>query len=67
MSATHEQRIRRAAVLVTSGLAVELLSTAWWTPLTFVLFVMVGVPLVLAGIFLYATTVWRILKERRAL
>jgi hypothetical protein len=67
MSVTHEQRIRRAAYLVLAGLFIQLASTVHWTPLTFVVFAMLGVPLVLLGVFLYLSTVWRILKERKAL
>ena len=63
----HEKRIQRAAYFVIAGLLVQLGSTAYWTPLTFVLFAMVGAPLVAIGIYLYASTVWRILKEKKAL
>jgi hypothetical protein len=63
----HEQRIQRAAYFVIAGLLVQLASTIHWTPLTFVLFAMLGAPLVLVGVYLYASTVWRILKERKAL
>jgi Na+/proline symporter len=67
MSMTHELRIRRAAHLVLAGLVIQLACTLHWTPLTFVLFAMLGVPLVLLGVCLYVSTVWRILKERKAL
>lgn len=67
MTVPHEQRIRRAAVFVLAGLSVQLLATVHWTPLTFVIFAMVGAPLVLVGVVLYAATVLRILKERQVL
>jgi hypothetical protein len=64
---SHEKRIRRAALLVLAGLLVQLFATLYWTPLTFVLFTAVGVPLVLLGVLLYVLTVWRILKEQKVL
>ncbi len=64
---SHEKRIRIAALIVLAGLLVQLFSTLYWTPLTFVIFTALGVPLVLLGIVLYLSTVWKILKERKAL
>ncbi|AKF85299.1 hypothetical protein ACN47A_20770 [Myxococcus fulvus] len=64
---SHEKRIRRAALLVLAGLGVQLFTTLFWSPLTFVVFTAVGVPLVLLGVGLYVVTVWKILKERKAL
>ncbi|HVG57417.1 MAG TPA: hypothetical protein VNA24_02600 [Hyalangium sp.] len=64
---SHEKRIRVAALFVLAGLLVQLFSTLFWSPLTFVVFAVVGVPLVLLGVFLYVATLWRILKERKAL
>lgn len=64
---SHERRIRVAALSVLAGLWVQLFTTLFWSPLAFVLFVMVGVPLVLVGVLLYGITVWRILKEQKAL
>jgi cytochrome c oxidase subunit IV len=63
----HERNIRVAALFVLAGLLVQLFSTLFWSPLTFVVFAMVGAPLVLLGVFLYVATLWRILKERKAL
>lgn len=62
-----EKRMRRATLVVMAGLLVQLGSTLHWTPLTFVLFAMVGVPLVLLGCVLYATTVLAYLKDKQAL
>jgi cytochrome c oxidase subunit IV len=64
---SHEKRIQVAALFVLAGLMVQLFSTVVWSPLTFVVFAVVGVPLVLLGVFLYVATLWRILKERKAL
>jgi len=64
---THERRIRVSAVLVLLGLLVQLGTTLYWTPLTFVVFASVGMPLVVLGVLVYVVTVWKILKERKAL
>ncbi|GEN11980.1 hypothetical protein SAMN05443572_113273 [Myxococcus fulvus] len=64
---SHEKRIRRAALLVLAGLLVQLFTTLFWSPLTFVVFTAVGVPLVLLGVGFYVVTVWKILEERKAL
>lgn len=64
---SHEKRIRVAALTILAGLLVQLFSTLYWTPLTFVIFTALGVPLVLLGILIYLSTVWKILKERKAL
>jgi len=50
-----------------AGLLAQLGSTLYWTPLTFVLFAMIGLPLVLIGIALYARAVLQILKDKKAL
>ncbi|RKH11467.1 hypothetical protein D7V97_11100 [Corallococcus sp. CA053C] len=63
----HAKRIRIAALFVLAGLLVQLFATLFWSPLTFVVFAAVGVPLVLVGVLLYAITVWRVLKEKKAL
>jgi len=64
---SHEKRIRMAALFILAGLLVQLFTTLFWSPLNFVVFTAVGVPLVLLGVLLYALTVWRILKEQKAL
>jgi uncharacterized membrane protein YidH (DUF202 family) len=67
MSTPAGRGVRRAALFVAAGLGVQLVSTIHWTPLTFVIFAMVGAPLVLIGVLLYVAAVWRFLKERKAL
>jgi hypothetical protein len=52
-SATIEQRIRWAGLLVISGLLVQLLTMSWSHPLAFMAFLMVGCPLILAGVLIY--------------
>ncbi|NOK23774.1 hypothetical protein [Corallococcus carmarthensis] len=64
---SHDKRIRVAALFVLAGLLIQLFALLYWTPLTFVISTAVGVPLVLLGVLLYGVTVWRILKEQRAL
>jgi hypothetical protein len=50
---TVEKRIRQAAVLVCLGLLVLLLSLVRIHPLAFMAFILIGCPLVLAGILLF--------------
>ncbi|MFB1481195.1 hypothetical protein [Corallococcus sp. RDP092CA] len=64
---SHDKRIRVAALVVLAGLLIQLFARLSWTPLTFVVSTAVGVPLVLLGVLLYGVTVWRILKEQKAL
>jgi hypothetical protein len=46
------RRARRALALVVAGLAVQLGCAFFWTPGTFILSALVGMPLVLAGALL---------------
>ena len=48
-----EKRIRWAGLLICLGLIVQLLSLIWVHPLAFMGFLMVGCPLMLAGVLLY--------------
>ena len=48
-----EKRIKWAGVLIAAGLMVQLLCLLWIHPLAFVTFLMLGCPLVGAGILLY--------------
>ena len=48
-----ERRIRAAGLLVASGLVVQLVTMAWAHPLAFMAFLMIGSPLMLAGVGLY--------------
>jgi hypothetical protein len=52
-TATIERRIRWSGILVVAGLTVQLLTLLWAHPLAFVCFLLVGCPLVGAGILLY--------------
>lgn len=61
-----ERRVRRGFELTGVGLLLQLGALLYWTPLTFVIAVSLGVPLVLVGAFLFTTTVWRTLKEKGA-
>ena len=61
------RKIRRAAVVGGSGLALQLLAAFHWTPATFVLSASVGVPLVLAGGALFLAAVWRNMRDKGAL
>lgn len=64
---SYERSVRRAAVFVLTGLAIQLGMQLYWSPLTFVLFAVLGVPPVLIGVGLCLAAVLRYLKERKAL
>lgn len=67
MTDKYERSTRRAAAVVLAGLTVQLATMVFWSPITFIVFTVVGVPLVLVGVGLYVATVIRFLKERKAL
>jgi len=48
-----EWRIKWAGLLIGAGLVIQLLSLVWIHPLSFVVFLILGCPLVLAGAVLY--------------
>jgi len=48
-----EKRIRWSGLLVTTGLIVQLATMAWAHPLSFMAFLMIGCPLMLAGVALF--------------
>jgi hypothetical protein len=52
------KRLRISAILVASGLLIELITLMWSHPLSFILFMSVGAVLLAAGIlfFLYSLT-----------
>jgi uncharacterized membrane protein YdcZ (DUF606 family) len=52
-SSTMQTRVRVSAALILAGLLVELLSLHWMQPPAFLVFAMVGLPIVLLGILLF--------------
>ena len=48
-----EKRIRWSGLLVASGLIVQLTTMAWAHPLSFMAFLLIGCPLMLAGVALF--------------
>lgn len=48
-----ERRLRAAGFLVAVGLIVQLATFIWVHPLAFIAFMVIGCPLVAAGVFLY--------------
>jgi hypothetical protein len=52
-TSTIERRIRWSGMLVVAGLVVQMLTLLWTHPLAFMCFILVGCPLVGAGILLY--------------
>lgn len=65
MNATS--RVRLALALCMAGLAVQLLASLAWSPLAFIVFATIGVPLVLLGVVIYLATVFGDLRRRGAL
>ena len=59
--------MRRAAALVGAGLAVQLVASFNWTPGTFVLAAVFGIPLVAAGTVQFGVAVLAILRRKGAL
>jgi hypothetical protein len=53
MTTSIERRVRWSGILVVAGLTVQMLTLLWTHPLAFVCFLLVGCPLVGAGILLY--------------
>jgi hypothetical protein len=60
------RRIRNAAVLVGLGLGVQLVAAVHWTPATFILSAVIGLPLVLLGGLSFVVAVWRNLRNKGA-
>jgi hypothetical protein len=50
---TIERRIRWSGLLIGAGLVVQMLTLLWTHPLAFVVFLLIGCPLVGAGVLLY--------------
>ncbi|HTR48603.1 MAG TPA: hypothetical protein VMM16_14570 [Verrucomicrobiae bacterium] len=48
-----ERRIRWSGILIGAGLIIQMLSLLWTHPLAFVAFLLIGCPLVAAGILFY--------------
>ena len=53
---------RRALVLVVVGLGVQLATTFYWSPITFIVSAAVGLPCVLLGAGVFG---WAVLRARR--
>jgi len=54
-----ERRIRRSGAIVALGLAVQLSTLFWTHPLAFMTFLLIGCPLVAAGMLLFLYSVVR--------
>ncbi len=48
-----ERRIKWAGLLISAGLAIQLLTLVWIHPLSFIAFLILGCPLVLGGTLIY--------------
>jgi len=60
-------KTRRAALVTAAGLGVELAAALHWTPATFIVSAVVGLPLVIAGGLLFLAAVWRNMRNKGAL
>lgn len=56
-SSPIERRLFRAGLLIALGLLVQLVTFVWVHPLAFIIFLVVGCPLVLIGVLLYLYSV----------
>jgi hypothetical protein len=54
-----ERRIRIAGALVAAGLVAQLISFLWIHPLAFMAFLLIGLPLVAAGIVMFLLAILR--------
>lgn len=54
-----ERKVTIALILVAVGLLVQVVTSLWWTPLTFILFAVLGLGAVGAGATLFVWTLWR--------
>lgn len=52
-----ERRIRWSGILIGAGLIIQMLTLLWTHPLAFIAFLLVGCPLVAAGILFYLYSV----------
>ncbi len=66
-AAADDRSVRAAALLVAAGLLVELPSVVATTPVTFLVFVGAGIPLMAAGCVLFAVHLWRSLVQKGVL
>lgn len=66
MKSKNEQLVQRGLALTVIGLAIEVAAQFYWTPMTFVLAVSLGVPLVLFGGAMSMRAAWRSLKQKGA-
>lgn len=60
-----ERRVRLAGVLVCLGLLIQLLTLIRIHPLAFVAFILIGCPLVAAGLILYLYSIVSHAEERK--
>jgi hypothetical protein len=66
VSPSPTSSMKRAATAAALGLLVQLGASFYWTPLTFIVSAIVGLPLVCLGAFLFLRTVFRIVKSKGA-
>jgi hypothetical protein len=59
--------MKTALLFTLSGLIVQAFCLYEVTPGTFMLFALIAVPLVAVGLAMFAFTIWRVLREKKAL
>lgn len=52
-AAAIERRIRTSGLMITAGLFIQILTLCWTHPLAFMSFLLIGCPLVAAGMLLF--------------
>lgn len=67
MAWDSSRAMRRAAMLAGAGLLAQIGAAFHWTPATFILSAVVGMPLVLLGSGLFVRAVLRVMREKGAL
>ena len=66
MQTKNEQRVRQGLAFTVMGLAIEVGAQFYWTPMTFVVAVSLGLPLVLLGGGMFMQAAWHSLKQKGA-
>ena len=61
------RKIRRSAVVAGLGLALQLGAALHWTPASFIMSAVIGLPLVLVGGVMFLAAVWKHMRDKGAL
>lgn len=61
------RKVRRSAAVVALGLLLQVAAALHWTPATFILSAVIGLPLVLVGGAMFLAAVWKNMRDKGAL